>query len=418
MISDIEKDHTPEIRFSEFRDVWRKSTLSELAVGGFSNGVFNDAKNAGSGYRLVNVKDMYEGDAINVDNLTLLSISEKEFERNKVKFGDIFFTRSSIVKEGIAWSNVMLDKPEDITFDGHLIKMSLDLQKVDPRFFSKALKKSSVRKQIVARGKTATMTTIGQEDMATVVVYIPVLLEEQQKIATFLSSIDDKLNKLRRQRELLETYKRGLMQKFFSQEIRFKQDDGSDFPDWEEQPLCSVAVKRTTKNTDDSVSRVLTNSATRGVVNQQDYFDKDIANANNLEGYYVVDKGDYVYNPRLSVHAPVGPINKNNVGKGLISPLYSVFRFKDENNEFYKQYFKTTLWHHYMCRVANYGARHDRMNISTADFMSMPLPCPHPNEQAKIVAFFRAMDGKIEAAAQQVEKIDTFKKGLLQKMFV
>jgi type I restriction enzyme S subunit len=415
---DLENSQLPELRVPEFEECWNKHSLMEMALDGFSNGVFNDNKNVGSGYRLVNVKDMYEGDSINVDNLTLLSLPEKEFNRNKVKFGDIFFTRSSIVKEGIAWSNVMLTNASDITFDGHLIRMSINLATVDPIFFSKSLKKSAVRKQIVARGKTATMTTIGQEDMATVVVHLPWNLEEQQKIATFLCSVDDKLNKLRRKRELLETYKRSLMQKLFSQEIRFKQDDGSDFPDWAEKELRKLADRMTVKNTDDTISLVLTNSATQGVVNQLDYFDKDIANANNLEGYYVVEEGDYVYNPRISVHAPVGPLNKNKIGKGLMSPLYSIFKFKSDNNEFYEQYFKTTLWHHYMSSVANYGARHDRMNISSSDFMSMPLPSPHPNEQGKIVDILIAMDKKIGAATQVVDRMETFKRGLLQMMFV
>jgi type I restriction enzyme S subunit len=248
-------------------------------------------------------------------------------------------------------------------------------------------------------------------------IYIP-LKKEQKKIATFLSSIDDRLNELQRKRELLESYKRGLMQKLFSQEIRFKQDDGSDFPEWEEKELGKLADRMTIKNTDDTISLVLTNSAIKGVVNQLDYFEKDIANANNLQGYYVVEKGDYVYNPRISVHAPVGPINKNKVGKGLMSPLYSIFRFKSDNNEFYEQYFKTMLWHRYMCSVANYGARHDRMNISTSAFMSMPLPSPHPDEQRKIIDFLIAMDRKIGEAIQAVDRMQTFKKGLLQKMFV
>ncbi|EKD4047507.1 restriction endonuclease subunit S [Vibrio parahaemolyticus] len=248
-------------------------------------------------------------------------------------------------------------------------------------------------------------------------IYIP-SLEEQQKVATFLNSVDEKLKQLRAKRELITRYKRGLIQKLFSQEIRFKQDDGSDFPDWDEKELKDIAARMKTKNSDDLISRVLTNSATQGVVNQQDYFDKDIANANNLAGYYVVEEGDYVYNPRISVHAPVGPINKNKIGNGLMSPLYTIFRFKSDNTDFYEQYFKTSLWHRYMCSIANYGARHDRMNISIADFMSMPLPCPHADEQDKIVGFLNGIDKKIESIAQQIDSLDTFKKGLLQKIFV
>jgi type I restriction enzyme S subunit len=208
------------------------------------------------------------------------------------------------------------------------------------------------------------------------------------------------------------------MQKIFTQQLRFKQDNGRPFPDWESKKLNKIGERQTLKNTDASITRVLTNSATRGVLDQQDYFDKAIANADNLGGYYIVDKGDYVYNPRISVHAPVGPINKNKVGKGVMSPLYSIFRFTNENNVFYEKYFQTSFWHKYMSSVANYGARHDRMNISTADFMAMPLPAPHPDEQEKITDFLTAIDTKIDAVTQQITQIETFKKGLLQKMFV
>lgn len=152
-------------------------------------------------------------------------------------------------------------------------------------------------------------------------------LADQRKIAGFLSAVDEKLDILRRQRDLLQSFRRGMMQKIFSQELRFKATDGSNFPKWKKKRLSELAQMVTTKNIDMGITRVLTNSATRGVVDQLDYFDKDIANADNLGGYYVVEAGDYVYNPRISVSAPVGPINKNKIGKGVTSPLYNVFRF-------------------------------------------------------------------------------------------
>lgn len=81
--------------------------------------------------------------------------------------------------------------------------------------------------------------TLGQNEFSNLNVVFPGI-EEQQKIAAFLGSVDDKLNKLRRKRELLETWKRGLMKKIFSQQLRFNQDDGAAFPDWEEKKLSDV----------------------------------------------------------------------------------------------------------------------------------------------------------------------------------
>ena len=111
---------------------------------------------------------MYIERDIDEARLSLLDLDAKEFERNKVKYGDIFFTRSSLVKEGIAFSNVYLGNSNDVTYDGHLIKLSPDLERIDPLFLNFSLKTANVRKQLIQGGKTATMTTIGQKRLEVV----------------------------------------------------------------------------------------------------------------------------------------------------------------------------------------------------------------------------------------------------------
>ena len=132
----------------------------------------------------------------------------------------------------------------------------------------------------------------------------------------------------------------------FVPQLRFPEFQ--DAGDWEEKEFRRLAKRITQKNKKNTITRVLTNSAAYGIVDQRTYFDKDIANQNNLGGYFIVDKEDYVYNPRVSIIAPVGPISKNKIGKGVMSPLYTVFRFKNSNNGFYEQYFKSTRWHQYL----------------------------------------------------------------------
>ena len=97
---------------------------------------------------------------------------------------------------------------------------------------------------------------------------------------------------------------------------------------------------------------------------------------NNLEGYYIVSKDDFVYNPRISASAPVGPIKRNKLQKGVMSPLYSIFRFKESLLEYFEHYFETTNWHKYLHSVANFGARHDRMNITNSDFSYSTICTP------------------------------------------
>jgi type I restriction enzyme S subunit len=117
-----------------------------------------------------------------------------------------------------------------------------DQEKYLAQFIALVLKTNMARKQFVARGKTGTMTTIGQDDIASVKIFIPTK-KEQEKIASFLSAVDNKLTQLRRKKELLETYKSGLMQKLFSQKVRFKQDNGSYFPDWEEKKIEDIFLQ-------------------------------------------------------------------------------------------------------------------------------------------------------------------------------
>ena len=187
---------------------------------------------------------------------------------------------------------------------------------------------------------------------------------------------------------------------------------------WQLVPLKDLADRSKKKNRDEKIERVLTNSAEFGVVDQRDFFDKDIATQGKLESYVVVELGDYVYNPRISATAPVGPISKNNIGTGVMSPLYTVFRFKNPENGFYQQYFKTTGWHTYMRQASSTGARHDRMAISSDGFMAMPLPvAPAPEEQQKIAACLDSVDELIAAQVRKVDALKTHKKGLMQQLF-
>lgn len=188
--------------------------------------------------------------------------------------------------------------------------------------------------------------------------------------------------------------------------------------EWKLIPLKDLADRGKKKNRDEKIERVLTNSAEFGVMDQRDFFDKDIATQGKLESYVVVELGDYVYNPRISATAPVGPISKNNIGTGVMSPLYTTFRFKNPENGFYQHYFKTTGWHTYMRQASSTGARYDRMAIGSDDFMAMPLPvAPSPAEQQKIAECLSSVDELMAAQARKVEALKTHKKGLMQQLF-
>lgn len=212
-----EGEKVPKLRFKEFENegAWEEDILLSLALDGFSNGVFNDPKKIGSGYKLINVINMYSESTICENNLTLLELSDSEFEKNKVKYGDIFLTRSSLVPEGIAKSNIYLGSSENITYDGHLIRMRPKKELIYPIYLHYLLKTEYVRRQMIAKGKTATMTTIGQLDVASVKISYSKIPVEQQKIASCLFSLDALIAAQAAKIEQLKLHKKGLMQGLF-----------------------------------------------------------------------------------------------------------------------------------------------------------------------------------------------------------
>ena len=188
-----------------------------------------------------------------------------------------------------------------------------------------------------------------------------------------------------------------------------------DGPPWECPPLKKLAQRITQRNTHGADLRALTNSAEDGVVDQREYFDRDIAT--NTRNYFIVETGDYVYNPRISSTAPVGPVSKNQIGTGVMSPLYTVFRFRSDANDFFGHYFNSSGWHGYLRRVSNSGARHDRMAITNNDLMQMPIPTPSPREQQKVADCLGSLDNLIAAEGRKLEALRQHKQGLMQQLF-
>ena len=251
---------------------------------------------------------------------------------------------------------------------------------------------------------------------------IPVVSShEKQKIAECLSSLDELISSECKKLDSLKAHKKGLMQQLFPLEeettplLRFPEFHNTDL--WKYKPLQDIATRVTKKNHGTRLIRVLTNSAEFGVVDQRDFFEKDIANKDSFAGYYIVEKGDYVYNPRISTTAPVGPISKNGLGTGIMSPLYTVFRFTKEHNAFYLYFFKTAKWHAYMRQASSTGARHDRISITTDAFMRLPIPVASSQEQQKIADCLSSLDELITAKGRKIALLKLQKKGLLQQLF-
>lgn len=404
----------PKLRFPEFSNLLNRCTIADIASGKLSNGVFNDPSKKNGKFRLINVKDMYVDHDIDVSSLTKVDLSEEEFNRNKVKYGDVFFTRSSLVKEGIAFSNVFLLNDDNVTFDGHLVKLTLDTNINLPKFINYCLKTRKIRLQLVSKGKTATMTTIGQEDIASTEIFLP-SLPEQTKIAEFLGAVDDRIGALKQKRELLAQYKRGIMQKIFTQKIRFTKPDGEPYPEWEEKKLGDVAeivgggTPETTKPeywngninwfTPTELKTKYVNNSVRKIT--------EIGLKSSSSK--LLPPGTLL----LSTRANVGdiaiaelPCSTNQGFQSLIVNIPNKVEFlyywiSMNKKEFISKASGSTF-----------------LEIGKTAVSKIEIKIPHPDEQQKIADFLSAIDAKIDAVAAQIEQTTAFKKGLLQQMFV
>ena len=188
--------------------------------------------------------------------------------------------------------------------------------------------------------------------------------------------------------------------------------------DWEQRKLSEVADKVTEKNSNFIVQETFTNSAEFGVISQRDFFDHDISNAENIGGYYVVRDEDFVYNPRISVTAPVGPVNRNKLGRsGVMSPLYTVFRTHDIDTTYLEWFFKSSYWHPFMFFNGDSGARSDRFSIKDAVFFEMPIPLPSIDEQKEIGAYLDKIDNLITLHQRKLDKLKIIKKSMLENCF-
>ena len=163
--------------------------------------------------------------------------------------------------------------------------------------------------------------------------------------------------------------------------------------DWEQRKLSEITDKVTEKNAGLQYVETFTNSAEFGIISQRDFFDHDIAKLGSLDGYYIVKNEDFVYNPRISTSAPVGPINRNKLGRtGVMSPLYTVFRPHDVDTTYLEHFFKCAYWHSFMNFNGDSGARSDRFSIKDDVFFQMPIPLPYIDEQRKIGELLTRLD--------------------------
>lgn len=274
------------------------------------------------------------------------------------------------------------------------------------------------RTEIAKLAQGISVVHLYAHQLRTLKLNLPPTLKEEDKIAAFLSSIDTKIQQLSKKKELLEQYKKGVMQKIFKQEIRFKDENGKGFPRWDEIRLSEVLFEHRTKSS--GKEEVFSVSVHKGLVNQIEHLGRSFA-ASSTDHYNLVKPNDIVYTKSPTGDFPYGIIKQSLVNKNVIvSPLYGVFTPETpELGYMLNVYFESVQnVYNYLHSIIQKGAK-NTINITNETFLSKKMILPvSKGEQQKIGTFFKAIDTKIGQVSNQLDQVKRFKKGLLQQMLV
>jgi type I restriction enzyme S subunit len=390
----MEKQLIPQLRFPKFSDIWEEKKLQNRCTF-FSGGTPTSTKKE---YYNGNIPFIGSGDIF--DEKVAKFISKEALSNSSAKIvevGDILYALYGANSGDVAISKIK----------GAINQAILCIRTEEEKGFLYQL--LSYRKgKIVSTFLQGGQGNLSSQIIKKLKLNFPTL-PEQQKIATFLTDVDEKITKLIKKKDFLEKYKKGVMQKIFNQELRFKDDEGNSFPNWIVKKLADI----TTINMGQSPASVSYNTNGDGYYLIQG--NADISNRKTTPRNWtsaptkLCDIGDLI----LTVRAPVGAIAKSNhkacIGRGVCS----IKNKKTNNIEFIYQFLLD-----YEKRWARLEQGSTFTAVSGKDIKSIEINLPSIGEQTKIANFLSDIDLKIESLDVKIKSNQAFKKGLLQKMFV
>jgi len=419
--------NTPKLRFKEFSGEWEENLYGDIYTFYSTNSFPRDKLNYEDG----EVYNIHYGD-IHTKFSTLFKLEDeyvpyvnkdinlsKIKDENYCKVGDLVIADASEDYADIGKTMEIISLNSKKTLAGlHTFLARPNKDIVALGYMAYMLQSWNIRWQVMRISQGTKVLSLATSRLSKVILNLP-KKPEQTKIAKFLTSTDKKIEQLSKKITLLQSYKKGLMQKIFSQEIRFKADDGSLFGEWEEKKFKDIFERVRRKNKENNLN-VLTISAQQGLINQQKYFTKSIS-AKDVTGYYLIHKDEFAYNKSYSKGYPMGAIKKlNRYEKGVVSTLYICFKAINDDVSFLEQVFNNGNLNKELHKIAQEGARnHGLLNMSVVEFFNdMYLTIPCIAEQQKIANFLSSIDTKIQQTQKQLEATQAFKKALLQQMFV
>ena len=271
-----------------------------------------------------------------------------------------------------------------------------------------------LKKMVSSGARMDGLLNIGYDAYMSVDIHVP-SLPEQQKIADFLSTIDTVIEKQKETVSAWEERKKGVMQKLFSQEVRLKADDGSEFPEWEEKKLGEVMSVKDVKQIPTEEAPLMAFIAYQGVAEKGDRYDRSFLVKSDDKKYKRTDFNDFIYS---SNNLDVGSIGLNKYGSAVISVVYEIFTFKDGFNPDCMNLLIQQP--RIMSSIIRYrqGCLYGQYKIHSRDFLNVLISVPCLAEQQKIADCLLSLDDVIEKQKATLAAWEEMKKGLLQQMFV
>ena len=326
------------------------------------------------------------------------------------EIGDILIPSSGETQKDIATASTVMEKNVALGGDINILRSKETINSPYVSYYLKHIKNIEISK--LSQGNS--VVHLYSKQLSNLKIEIP-SLEEQQKIGDFFMLLDKRIEQQEQKIALLKDYKKAMMQKIFSQKIRFKDDNGNDYPDWEEKKLGEIVYRNSKKNKDQKYTLIQSISNKYGFVNQEDYFEDRRVGSLDVSNYYVIDKGCFAYNPSRIDVGSLAYKNDNDIS--IISPLYVSFKgnAKHINDKFLLGWLFS---HKFVGKLGRLFEGSVRNTLSYENLSTIDIETPCIAEQEKIALFLEVINDSIENQKELLDEIIKEKTALLNKMFI
>ena len=402
----------PKLRFSEFSDDWEEKRFVDITTK-ISDGIHSTPNyDEGGTYSFVNGNNLVNG-VIKINSQTK-KVDENEYTTHQRPLG----SNTILISINGTIGNLALYNNEKVVLGKSACYLNINEKDTDKLYVFNLLRTCKIKRFFNSELTGSTIKNLSLTTIKNTKLNLPTK-PEQQKIAAFLTAVDTKIEQLSKKQELLGEYKKGSMQQIFSQAIRFKADDGSAFPDWEEKKLGDVGNfyrghSYNSTNVKDSGLLVLRSSNIKNdsliLDNDLQFVNKDCSDNISLKTNDIVI---CMANGSKRLVGKSGIYHGDYNGKLTVGAFCSIFR---TDNLLSKYILQTVQYRKYL-HILLAGTNINNLKNSELSELTFNLPVSS-FEQTKIASFLSSIDRKIEQVGKQLDESKQFKKALLQQMFV